>query len=91
MPQFRRRPTIITAEQYRNEPFGWPSGVCTCDAFSVGGHGPHVHTMHGNQIVELENGDWIVPEPDGVHFYPVADEVMRSTYELIEETDDASK
>ncbi len=91
MANFRKRPLEITAEQYFNVPHGWPEGVCTCDAFTVGGHGPHVHTAHQGQIVELENGDWIVPEGDGEHYYPIKDEIFRATYEPIEDHSNATE
>lgn len=78
--KFKSKPTTIDAEQYwfRNEP---PRGVCTCH--SAGGRAPHVHTMHDNQMVLLKDGDWIVPEPDGEHFYPIDDAVFRKKYEPV--------
>lgn len=81
MPKFRKRPLVITAEQYHNVPNGWPKGVCAgCDAVGLS-IGPHVHTAHNNQAVELEDRDWIVPEPDGVHYYPIKDNIFEATYE----------
>jgi hypothetical protein len=40
-----------------------------------------VHTAHKNQLVILEDGDWIIPEKDGVHFYPCKPDVFAATYE----------
>jgi hypothetical protein len=48
------------------------------------GQSAYVTTIHENQRVYVEKGDWILPEPDGKHFYPVKDEVFKSTYELVE-------
>lgn len=85
MAKFKRRPKVIEAEQYHNVPHGWPKGVCAaCDGVGLS-VGPHVHTMYNSQIVELEDGDWIVPEPDGAHYYPIKDEVFRGTYEPVED------
>jgi len=50
-------------------------GCAGCDeiGFTLG---PHVHTAHNNQAVELEDGDWIAPEPDGVHYYPIKPDIL---------------
>jgi len=45
---------------------------------------PHVHTIHDGQFCLVEDGDWIVPEPDGVHFYPIKPEIMTKNYQVIE-------
>lgn len=46
---------------------------------------PHVHTIHNNQIVLIEVGDYIIPEPDGVHFYPCRPDIFEATYEPVNE------
>jgi len=38
-----------------------------------------VRTMQ-DQDVRVEPGEWIVREPDGIHFYPVADEIFKAKY-----------
>lgn len=50
---------------------------------------PHLHTMHEGQFVVLEDGDWIVPEPDGIHYYPIKDAVMKKTYRPLPEVSNA--
>ena len=42
----------------------------------------HVTTIQG-QRVQVEPGEWIVQEPDGIHYYPVADDVFRRKYEPV--------
>jgi hypothetical protein len=90
MARFKRRPTFIEAEQFRvGGGHVIPAGVCVKTDCGVqqglgGPPRPHVHTMHANQVVILADGDWVVPESDGVHFYPVNDEVMRQTYERLD-------
>lgn len=81
MPKFRKRPNEIEAEQYLL--MNSPRGVCYCEEASSL-RLPHVHTAHNNQAVFIERGDWIVPEPDGEHFYPVKPDIFAATYEPAE-------
>ena len=78
MPKFRKKPVVIEAEQYIGH---FIKGVCGCDDCT----GLHVHTIHENQFVELEIGDWIIPEPDGEHFYPCKPDIFEATYDPVEE------
>lgn len=78
--KFRKLPVIIEADQYHEFSLGNIPGVCCCDATTFG---VHLHTIHQGQIVELQDGDWVVAESDGKHFYPVKDEVFRKTYEPV--------
>ena len=82
MPKYKKKSVVINAEQYTGERM---KGVCCaahCSADRVSR--PHVHTIHNNQKVVIKTGDWIIPEPDGVHFYPCEDNIFRITYELAE-------
>jgi len=83
VPKFRKRPVTIEAHQYFMGKELETPGVCTNEECFPPNMGPHVHTMHNNQCCELEPGDWVVPEPDGVHYYPVKPDVFDSTYELV--------
>ncbi len=48
--QFRRKPTIIEAEQWQGNVTGpLPKGVCIRQCLDAGWMHPHVHTMHDNQ------------------------------------------
>ena len=74
----------------RDAEIGWGGGyevrlghMC-CDCCGEAECRPHVHTIHQGQIVILERGDWILPEPDGVHFYPVKPDIFTATYEPYE-------
>lgn len=81
--KFRKKPVVIEAEQFTGN-LPHPKGVCICGLMLggiPGGCQPHVHTIHENQRVDLQIGDWIIPEPDGEHFYPCKDEIFRNTYE----------
>lgn len=74
MPMFRKKPVVVEAEQYTH-PAITPRGVRTEEDGRA-----YVVTIH-HQNVYLEPGDWILPEPDGEHFYPVKDSVFITTYE----------
>lgn len=41
---------------------------------------PYVVTIHGQRCYIME-GDFIVPEPDGIHYYPVKPDIFAATYE----------
>ena len=81
--KFRKIPVEIEAEQYAEEN-KLVKGMCNSQScFVKHCNKPHVHTIHDNQIVILEVGDWIIPEPDGEHFYPIKPDIMKNTYEQI--------
>lgn len=89
MPHFRKKPVVIEAWKWNGS--RGQRGVCTCEVNSV----PHVHTAHKNSLggfqhVFLSIGDWIIPEPDGEHFYPVKSDIFAATYDPVvspQETD----
>lgn len=83
MPNFKKKAVEITAEQYTK--YGsLVKGMCNSrSCFSAGNNQPHVHTIHNNQIVFLEIGDWVIPEPDGKHFYPCKADIFEANYEAV--------
>lgn len=83
--KFRKKPVVIEAEQYAvHEKL--VKGMCnSTSCFVSGNNKPHVHTIHDNQIVNLEVGDWIIPEPDGDHFYPCKPDIFEEIYEPVTE------
>lgn len=74
MPRFRSRVVEVEAEQF-DPPFYIPKGV----RMENGGKA-FVTTIH-DQRVYLEPKDWILPEPDGIHFYPVKPDIFEKKYE----------
>jgi len=73
---FRRKPVVIEAEQFRlgeTLPFQ-AKGACHFD-----GEKWYVVTIHGQETT-IVDGDWIIPEPDGLHFYPCKPDVFKNTY-----------
>jgi hypothetical protein len=80
---YRKKPDFRLFEPVQYVQYGrLVKGLCnsqTC--YSAGNTEPHVHTIHNGQIVNLNVGDWIMPEPDGEHFYPIKNEIFTATYE----------
>ncbi len=84
--KFRKKPVVIEAVQFlEGQPI--PRGVCfkECDSLYKVGTNPHLHTIHLNQIVQINFGDWVIPEPDSEHFYPCKPDIFAATYEPCEE------
>jgi len=69
----RKQETPIEAEQYL--PGQRPLGVCV----DVEGRAYVVDAR--NQTVSVWASDWIITEPDGVHYRAIRDEVFRRLYE----------
>ena len=91
MPEFNSKVRRITAEQYTGEE-PHPKGICRCEQGTGRGGRlvsavttrPHVHTAH-EQVVFLESGDWVVPEPDSRGYYPIKDDIFQKNYEPADE------
>ncbi|GAC1370960.1 MAG: hypothetical protein NVS3B25_19190 [Hymenobacter sp.] len=79
MPKFRKKPVEITAEQWF--PYKYVKGV---KVPVPGDGGPYVVTIHG-AACPVQPGDWIIPEPDGIHFYPCKPDIFEKTYEAVHE------
>jgi hypothetical protein len=80
--KYRKKPIVIEAQQYTKRAFH-VKGMCealTCPT------APHVHTIHNNQFTPVELGDFIIPEPDGEHYYPCKPDIFEATYEAVVET-----
>jgi hypothetical protein len=80
MATFVKRPVIVEAVQYVE--YGkLVRGMCNSQScYTSGNNQPHVHTIHNNQIVLLEVGDWILEEPDGKHFSLCKPDTFAATY-----------
>ncbi len=81
--KFRKKQIVIEAVQYVE--YGkLVQGMCNSSrCFASGNMQPHVHTIHDNQMVLLEIGDWVIPEPDGKHFHPCKPDIFEATYEAV--------
>ncbi len=77
--KFRSKPREIEAEQFFSHT---PLPFRDKGAVEFDGTGFFVTTIH-SQRVYLTDSDWVVPEPDGVHFYPIKDAILKKNYEVI--------
>jgi hypothetical protein len=87
MTRYVKKPIQIEAEQFFYDkptmkgifyPDKSPDGrTYEGDAFVITAH---------DQRVYVQNGDWILPEPDGEHFYPVTDAIFKATYDVVRES-----
>lgn len=97
MAQYRKKPVIIEAVQFTGDnhdeivAFTKGNAVHTkaIGADERGNGNPQVYekltitTMHQGQQVDLVPGDFVIPEPDGVNFYPCKRSVFADTYDPI--------
>lgn len=84
MAKYRKKPVIVEATQWF--PDKKVEGVKDSDPDCyIGGccYGPHVHTIHNNAPVKIEPGDWIITEPDGIHYYPCKPDIFANNYEEV--------
>lgn len=75
MPQYRKKPVVIEAEQWF--PHVVHPGVYLSDDDSY-----YVITIH-EQCAYLAPGDWIIPEPKHGRFYPCKPDIFVATYEAV--------
>ena len=75
MPLFRRKEKPpVELNQFIHGATA-PAGVhCDEDGRS------YVVTIH-NQRAYLESGDWVAPEGDGIHYYPIKDRVRKENFD----------
>ena len=73
---------MVEAEQFYSDKVPLPfrdRGACCLD-----GDRWYVVTAHG-QETEIDDGDWIIAEPDNRGFYPCKPDIFEQTYEQVEE------
>jgi hypothetical protein len=87
-----RQPKIIEAEQFfDNKPCQGVYGgfinqrktIACLPEQSYEVIGPAVITIHG-QVTPVIDGDWVVKEPDGIHYYPIKPDIFEQTYKPLE-------
>ncbi len=74
--KYRKKPIVVEAFQFDG----------TNDTLGVFRReedlSPYVVTIH-DQCCYVVSGDWIIAEPDGVHFYPCKPDIFEATYEPV--------
>lgn len=73
MAKYRKRPVVIDAVQFTGS--NDPTGVFRDDDGN-----PYVVTVHGQRCY-IAAGDWVIPEPDGIHYYPCKPNIFAMAYE----------
>ncbi len=81
MGKFRKKPAVIEAEQF--DANHKPLPFADRGAVNFDGDIWYVTTIHG-QKTKVVNGDWIIPEPDGIHFYPCKPDIFEAIYDKVE-------
>jgi len=80
MPQFRKKPVVISAEQWFPDRtlvgVHWEQQLADDGEFLI----PYVVTAH-EQRAYLAPGDWVIPEPTAGKFYPCKPDIFAATYE----------
>ena len=92
MKEYRKKPVIVKAVRLNvlgEHKMDLPEGVKGCpsggaDNWAYMGCRFYVETIHG-QLTEVQDGDWIVQEPDGEHYYPVKHDIFMDTYDPVDE------
>ncbi len=84
MAKFRKKPVEIDAVQFFYDGERVP-GVFyppTSEDGKTYEGDAYVVTIHG-QPAYLQNGDWVITEPDGEHHYPCKPDIFEATYEAV--------
>ena len=86
--KFRKKPIIVEAVQWKMAE-GW-NGTQTMtpgvfvEVIPSGGLLFYVVTIH-DQKAYLDEGDWVITEPDGVRHYPCKPDIFKATYDPVEQ------
>lgn len=81
MPKFRKKPIVVEAVQYfRHNQFIEPQASFPSLTLDPNSNRDYVMTIHGERA-HLEDGDWMILEPDGRHAYPCKSDIFAATYE----------
>jgi len=92
MAKYRKKPIVIEVSgQFFQDKKPWPEGVLHKQGWEDGpalqwrGHTViyYVITIHG-QETNVVDGDWIIQEPDGEHYYPCKPDIFEASYEKVE-------
>jgi hypothetical protein len=78
MPKYRKKPVVVTAEQFLPNKTPWPAGVEKSDPEGI----PIIKTLEGDMIVS--NGDYVITGIKGER-YPCKPDIFEATYELVRE------
>ena len=75
--RYKKKPVIVEAYQWflkDEETRGVFRDSCGMEIIYC------VRTIH-DQKAYLDDGDWVITEPDGIHHYPCKPDIFEATYE----------
>lgn len=75
--KYRRKPTTVEAIQWDGTAMLGVTRI-TDEGKSIAAG--YVTTIQGQDVL-ISVGEWIAKEADGIHYYPIADQVFRAIYE----------
>ena len=79
-PRYRKKPLEVEAVQ-------WFPGIAIEGVKHVDGEGASpslgtFYTIHGQETF-INPGDWVIREPDGIHWYPCKPDIFEATYDIV--------
>jgi len=82
MAKFRRKPTEVEAFQWFQNGTENPRNAVKHALIDLGTAAFCVTTIHGQKTIVVD-GDWIITEPDGEHYYPCKPDIFEAIYEPV--------
>lgn len=84
--KFIRKPTVVEATQWfegtSEREATLPDTIVKHGFVYLDRIGFYVVTIHGDKVPVVD-GDWIITEPDGEHYYPCKPEIFKVAYEAV--------
>jgi hypothetical protein len=80
--KYRKKPIVVEAVQFFYDGPLVPGVFYPAKDGATYVGDAFVITIHG-QRAYLQNGDWVITEPDGQGFYPCKPDIFEATYEAI--------
>ena len=78
--KYRKKPVVVEANQWRGIRTDGPTPVPPGVFRDVDNGQCYVVTIHG-QKTYIQPGDWIIAEPDGIHYYPCKPDIFFASYD----------
>lgn len=79
MARYKSKPRFTEAEQFFKDK---PLPFRDKGAVMFDGENFYLETIHDGQKVILTDGDYVIPEPDGIHFYPCKPDIFEKNWEI---------
>ena len=80
MAKYKSKPKEVEAFQWFEGSGINPNNAVKHELIDIGTAAFCVTTIHGQKTV-VRDGDWIITEPSGEHYYPCKPDIFEQTYE----------